>query len=238
MKTQIFKAMTRSAMLAFALGSIQATAGAAALINGGFEANTNASNYQTWNDSVFSGWKTTASDHEIEIWKSGFLGVSSYSGGQHAELNANEVSTLYQDVSGIAAGSNVRFAFAHRGRDGTDEMRLTITDFGADNVLGTGDDTVKFTQLYSDGPLSWGYYSQANAFTATGNTMRFAFESVSSYGGPSYGNFLDAVEFGVATPSTAIPEPSSIALTIFGFAGLAFSRRTSRKAAQALAARQ
>ena len=223
------KNAVRTAAAATALVALQSTAGAAALINGGFEnpAFGGGVNYVT--DTSMAGWRTTATDHQIEYWSHGFLGVTSYEGNQHVELNAYQVSTLYQDVAGIAAGSTVGYEFAHRGRAGVDSMRLTITDLGANNAIGGGDDTVLFTQLFTDGNTAWSFYSNGAALTALGNTMRFAYESVSAAGGPTVGNFLDAVAFGVGV-AAPVPEPTSIALSLLGLAGVGAVRRKTAKA--------
>ncbi|MDD5113570.1 MAG: PEP-CTERM sorting domain-containing protein [Methylobacter sp.] len=187
----------------------------AALINGGFEdpAVSGGAGWSTPDASLVSGWNTTASDNKIEIWNDGILGVTSYSGTQHAELNANVVSTLFQDASGIAANSTVGYEFAHRGRLGTDTLRLTITDLGTDNIFGGGDDNILFTNTFSTGNTAWNLYS-GTGITALGNSIRFAFESVSSAGNIStYGNFLDAVNFGVGVPASvpaSVPVPSTV----------------------------
>lgn len=173
----------------------------------------------TLDASRVPGWKTTASDNKIEFWTNGALGYPAYEGSQFVELNANEVSTLYQDISGIAAGNIVGYEFAHRGRDGTDVMALTITDLTTTNVL--------FTRQFSTGQ-TWTLYSNPNALTATGNPLRFAYASVSASGSdPSAGNFLDAAQFGVGIGgSTDVPGPLPLlgAGTAFGF-----SRRLRRR---------
>ncbi len=55
--------------------------------------------YSNKSENDLPGWKTTASDHQIEMWSSGFGGVIAFDGNQFIELNANVVSTLYQDFS-------------------------------------------------------------------------------------------------------------------------------------------
>ena len=105
--------------------------------------------------SLVPHWQTTATDQTIEIWSNGFDGVTSYNGKQHAELNAEEASTLFQDVSGIASGFVVGFEFAHRARVGNDVMRLTITDLGIDNMEGGGNDTVLFSKEYTASASGW-----------------------------------------------------------------------------------
>lgn len=206
----------------------------AGLINGSFENPPQspgvASNGFVTNSTI-PGWKTTAPDENIEIWSDDFLGVSAYEGTQHAELNAFFESTLYQD-SAIAGGLQVGFQFAHRGRAGTDTMRLTITDLGLDNLLGGGNDTVLFTKTYTTGNAAWAFYTsfgEAPIFTL-GNTVRFAYESVSSVGGTTIGNFLDAADFGTGvagTPST-VPEPGTLTLMACGLGTLLARRRRAR----------
>jgi hypothetical protein len=148
------------------------------------------------------GWKTT--DKEFEIWSTGFEGVAAHEGTQFVELNAWVDGTLYQDSTGIQAGSVLEFTFAHRGRSGKDAMKLTITDFGADNSLDGGDDTVLFTSEYATGKDAWAVYdsTKEKQLKALGNTLRFAYGAVSSSTGEiGAGNFLDAANFGIGVVS-------------------------------------
>ena len=80
------------------------------------------------------GWSTTATGHLIEfgvnigrsyapqLWGSD---KSIPNGNQFAELNADEVSTLYQNVSTVG-GHIYEWGLSHRGRAGTDTMALII----------------------------------------------------------------------------------------------------------------
>lgn len=80
------------------------------------------------------GWSTTATGHLIEfgvnigrsyapqLWGSD---KSIPNGNQFAELNADEVSTLYQNVSTVG-GHIYEWGLSHRGRAGTDIMALII----------------------------------------------------------------------------------------------------------------
>lgn len=154
--------------------------------------------------STVPGWQTTASDNAIELWDSGFLGVPAFSGEQFAEINAREAAELFQQVSGIQAGTTVGFQFAHRGRQGDDTVRLTIVDLGTDNSVGGGNDTTLFSNEYTTGNSAWSFY-QGGGLIAQGNAIRFGWEAVSSTGGSdSFGNFLDAAAFGVGIP---VPAP-------------------------------
>jgi uncharacterized repeat protein (TIGR01451 family) len=134
------------------------------------------------------GWLTTASDHRIELWRSGFNGVPAAHGSQFAELNANEVATLYQDLP-TTPGSTLYWRLYHRGRLGQDTMAL---DIGAP---GSPVEQRRFT----DGNTAWGYYTGTYTVPAGQTTTRFAFRSVSAAGGNrGVGNFLDGIFFGTA----------------------------------------
>ncbi|MBM9509502.1 isopeptide-forming domain-containing fimbrial protein [Actinacidiphila acididurans] len=145
------------------------------------------------------GWLTTASDHMIELWHSGFNGVPAADGVQFAELNAYQVSTLYQDLP-TTPGTKLYWRLYHRGRQGDDTMAL---DIGAP---GSAVEQRRFT----DGNTAWGYYTGTYTVPAGQTLTRFAFRSVSAAGGnPSVGNFLDGIFFGTAPyvvlDKTAVP---------------------------------
>ncbi|MFJ3694613.1 isopeptide-forming domain-containing fimbrial protein [Streptomyces sp. NPDC090052] len=176
-----------------------------ALANGSFEQPTvsgveilpDAS--QTQASKRVPGWLTTASDHRIELWHSGFNGVPAADGTQFAELNANQVSTLYQDLP-TTPGTKLYWRLYHRGRQGDDTMAL---DIGAPNS------TVE-QRRFTDGNTAWGYYTGTYTVPAGQTLTRFAFRSVSAAGGnQSIGNFLDGIFFGTAPyvvlTKTAIP---------------------------------
>ncbi len=194
--------LTASIALSLALCSF-AQVSQAGLINGDFEEPRVKEASFTLVKNM-PGWQTT--DKEFEIWGTGFLGVEAFTGTQFVELNAWINGTLYQDSTGIKAGSTLDFFFAHRGRNGDDTVKLTITDLGADNVLGGGDDTVLFTKQYTTGKDAWAVYNSTTEqqIKALGNAVRFAYGAVSAAGGnPGQGNLLDAVNFGVGVVSEA-----------------------------------
>ncbi|MFJ8160229.1 hypothetical protein ACIRBY_04775 [Streptomyces sp. NPDC096136] len=134
------------------------------------------------------GWLTTATDHRIELWHSGFQGVPAAEGAQFAELNANEVSTLYQDLP-TTPGTKLYWRLYHRGRQGDDTMALDIGAPGAPVEQ----------RRFTDGNTAWGYYTGTYTVPAGQTLTRFAFRSVSAAGGNrSVGNFLDGIFFGTA----------------------------------------
>ncbi|WP_222709581.1 hypothetical protein [Microbispora sp. CSR-4] len=95
-----------------------------ALVNGGFERPVVTGTWASLPDASQSGpnagpgWRTTATDHRIEIW-SPRMNVPAAEGAQFAELNANQVSTLYQDRP-TTPGQKLYWRLSHRGRLGTD----------------------------------------------------------------------------------------------------------------------
>ena len=106
-----------------------------AIVNGSFEepARTDKNAPQLEADDV-PGWSTTATGHLIEFGvntqtnSAPQLSGSDKSipdGKQFAELNANEVSTLYQNVRTVS-GHIYEWGLSHRGRAGTDTMALII----------------------------------------------------------------------------------------------------------------
>ena len=187
---------------------------------------------RSYRDTVTGiGWQTTASDtafgtnsttKAVEIWESGAQTIPSTSGfGQFAELNAYQTAALYQDVQ-ITESGLVDYTFSHRGRDGTDVLKVLITYLGSDNVIGGGDDTVLVDTNFSDGNTAWGVYSVNDAFVSQPNGFyRFSFGAVSSSPDNTQGNFLDNVAFGV----NVVPEPSTALLGAFGALALLRRRR-------------
>lgn len=170
------------------------------LINGSFEQPiiTDARGYQLFPDASQTqpnsvpGWLTTATDHKIEIWKSGFQGVPSDDGQQFAELNANQVASLYQDLP-TTPGTTLHWRLSHRGRMGEDTMALDI---------GAPEAAVEQRRM-TDGTTAWGHYEGTYTVPAGQTTTRFAFRSISAAGGSQgVGNFLDGIFFG--TPEVVI----------------------------------
>lgn len=160
-------------------------------INGGFEQPAGCGFCLT-DASLVPGWNTTASDNQMEIWNSGFMGTPSYEGAQFVELNANEVSNLFQEIC-TPCPSLVNWSFAHRGRSGVDVIALKAGPSGGPYItIGT----------FSDDNSAWGYYTGTYNIPSGQLVTRFLFESVSSTGGATYGNFLDAVNFSFAGPVT------------------------------------
>jgi hypothetical protein len=183
------------------------------LQNAGFEAPVCAGGPCT----VFNGeaglfWKTTNTGEIMEQWNAAAGaqyggGATAFEGSQWMELNADQAAALYQDLQGVAKGTYLGYKFAHRGRSGTDVMKLRVIDPGTDLTFGTADDVDLVNKDYSTG-TGWVEYTNESVVVATGNTLRFWFEAVSSSGGPSYGNWLDDVRFGEGIGTVTPPAPA------------------------------
>ncbi|WP_244178728.1 DUF7507 domain-containing protein [Streptomyces rubellomurinus] len=172
------------------------------LVNGSFEQPTVTTGVGFFPDASqpqpnhVPGWLTTAPDHQIEIWHDGFNGVPAAVGTQFAELNANFVSTLYQDLA-TTPGAVLYWRLYHRGRLGQDTMALDIGAPGA----------VIEQRQFTDGNTAWGFYTGTYTVPAGQTTTRFAFRSVSAAGGnQGIGNFLDGIFFGTAPSVTLTKE--------------------------------
>ncbi|GGB68909.1 hypothetical protein GCM10007424_06090 [Flavobacterium suaedae] len=150
-----------------------------------------------FHQNAVPGWRTTASDGMMEYWSTGFNGVPSYSGNQFIELNANLVSGVYQDYT-APEGTVFNYGFAHRGRMGTDTCQLLAGPPGGPYT------TVTTSTADTSG---WNYNTGTYTVPAGQSVTRFIFESVSSTGGSTIGNFLDAISF---TASTGIITPSPV----------------------------
>ncbi|MCC5644683.1 PEP-CTERM sorting domain-containing protein [Nostoc sp. CHAB 5824] len=193
---------------------------ATALINGGFEQPVVPSNlsWAPFHESLVPGWETTATDNQIEIQTPRLFHAGALGTNQYAELNANQVSSLYQDVE-TTSGTTMFWRFFHRGRQGVDTMRLSIIDLATNSTL--------FSQLYNTDNTAWVEYQGTTV--ATGGTTRWQFDSVSAAGGnPSIGNFLDEVYFAEKPPEgfQTVPEPASVlGLLAMGAFGIVSTRK-------------
>lgn len=165
-----------------------------ALVNGSFEEPAISGKHQMLPDASVGGarsvqgWRTTASDHVIELWHDR-SGVPAADGMQFAELNANESSALYQDLE-TTPGSTLYWSLHHRGRSGEDTMSVKI---------GSPDRKPNKTWNLTDGAAAWRQHTGEYKVPRGQKITRFAFEAGATAGGdPTVGNFLDNIVFGTA----------------------------------------
>ncbi|MEW8324536.1 MAG: PEP-CTERM sorting domain-containing protein [Candidatus Thiodiazotropha taylori] len=181
------------------------------IVNGGFESPGITSGW-TYGADPSGGWQ----GDNIEVWASGFLGVDSYQGSQHGELNAHSYDgtawSIYQSFDSVLSEVyDISFAYRAR-RNSSEAFRVTLQD----------DTGTILDQLVDDHVTGqWNYF--ADSFLGTGNEITLTFTSVTPTAG-TVGNFLDAIEV------TNVPEPSTLALFGVGLAGLGYRSRRRKQA--------
>ena len=157
-------------------------------------------------------WNTSAADGIMEVWPpAGFENVFPYDGSNFIEMNGNSVATISQDFT-TSLGAALNISFAHRGRQGTDVIRVEIGPVGGPYVsLGN----------FSDGQ-AWTLYNLNYIVPASGSTnYTIRFVSVSSAGTDlTVGNFLDAVS---VTSIACSSNPTSGTVTFLPAATLTLS---------------
>lgn len=152
--------------------------------NNGFESHSGvpAGRYRILNESDVDHWLTNATDNKIEIWADTFLGVPAYEGSYFAELNANEVASLYQDIE-IQPGTTVIWSIAHRGRLGEDVASLSVGPPGK---------ALTVIETMRTGNQAWQVYTGTYTVPLGQTTTRFSLNSSAAQNLQSYGNLMDA----------------------------------------------
>ncbi|MFT3763524.1 MAG: hypothetical protein QM761_13155 [Pseudoxanthomonas sp.] len=183
-------------------------------------------NHPLWNQetsgtcTVPSGFTPGVQGNIIELWHTprtnGGLTVNARSGTQLAELNAEALSRLSQNVC-LVTGDEVRWQFSHRGRASPtvqDRMQFLVGSTPIVEVGTTNDGSGGVLNAYGNtatsvlGPNSWRDYSGSFTYTGAGGTTNIGFEALS--GSATTGNFLDDIqvflkpfiEFTGASPET------------------------------------
>lgn len=140
----------------------------------------------------------------IELWRTprtnAGLTVNARSGSQLAELNAEQLSRLSQNVC-LVPGDVVRWRFSHRGRASAttqDRMRFLlgtapIVEVGTTNA-GSGGVITTFqgSATSAAGPNGWRDYQGQFGYNGAGGVTDIGFEALS--GAATTGNFLDDIQ--------------------------------------------
>ena len=147
----------------------------------------------TVNQSSVPGWQTTAPDGMIEFWKSNTAFAPNFAaadGSQMVELNANQVSTLYQEFCIPVGGGTLSWSVKHRGRASS-----TTPDI-AEVRLGSSLSNYTILSTMSDYNTAWGSYSGTYIIPASNSgKMYIMFSSISAAGGNiTVGNLLDDIK--------------------------------------------
>lgn len=168
-------------VLFLCLFNLCALAGAAERIfrNGSFETPivTNNSNWQLFNENTVEGWMTTDLLGNVEFWR-GLNGIVAPDGQQIAELNSTSKANLFQTVC-LVNGESIDWSFEHRGRDGTERIRL---DFGAQSITTVNTNNAGFQN-----------YSGTTIYTGPTGNYNMTFVSLIPTSGTT-GNLIDNVQ--------------------------------------------
>lgn len=215
--------MRRGAAVAFGLAALGfAGVGDAdaqvqrSFLNLGFESPVLSCNFAHVPSTYVLGWSTThasmagncgyPSGQLIEMWRTGFNGVPSRSGSQHAELNARQNSRIYQTVC-LLQDDKIDWRFSHRGLSGTDTMDFSIgtaervvrastsnAGVGGPSMCGSGA-TISDATCDSAKFGTWIDYSGTFTWTGPDSLQQFGFAAIStSDGNPDTGNHIDDIQ--------------------------------------------
>lgn len=147
-----------------------------------------ASSYSIIPTNNVPGWQTSA-ENFIEIWSSGFNGVTAASGNQFAELNANVPGILYQSFCLNGAGGTINWSVKHRGRSGVDQA---FVKFGP--TLSAALASTPIATMV-DGNTAWGTYSGVYTIPEGQTQIILTFQAgYTASGSQSIGNFIDDVK--------------------------------------------
>lgn len=147
----------------------------------------------------------------IELWRN-LGGVGPRSGLNHAELNAEQNSRIYQTVC-LVDGEQIGWQFSHRGRGSAttaDEMDFNIgpsasgagstrivraadtnTGAGAGATLCVAGGTCTRSATATNG---WRDYSGSFTWNGGSGSQTVGFQAISSAGGIASGNFIDDIQ--------------------------------------------
>ena len=189
-----------AALFAMTLGS-GATQAATLLNNGGFD--TGSGN--PFFTGSFTGWTLTGSNQSSDSIENGFFSeYNPQAGGYYAQLSPSGTDTLSQSFTGVK-GQEYAFTFYYQ-TDGLSPYSLSASFDGT---------TVFSVSANSNTRGTNGWVQET--FDVTGinglNTVSFSFSDSSRSQG-SIG--LDSVSV------AAVPEPSTWAMIMLGFAGIGF----------------
>ncbi len=132
-----------------------------------------------WTIVPAPGWSTT--DVGIEIWRSGFNGVTAVAGNQFSELQGNDNTANWQQIPTLP-GDIISWSFHHQGRDDRDTVRVNIGSPSSQTNEGE----------FTSGPGSWNRYGSSYTVPDGQTTTRFVLQPVDE---GSVGNLVDLVAF-------------------------------------------
>ncbi len=202
-------------VVSFLTALCASSANANLIINGGFEEPTGSAlggggGWKYYDSANVAGWDGS----NLELW--GTLGITSYEGDYHAELNShgqskNTGAWSISQTFNTVAGQTYDLFFAYGARLGNASGSVESFSVEVDGLFEILDDHVVGT-----------WNTHTDTFVADSDTATLTFSSVAQRRW-TYGNFLDDIRI------TAVSEPSSIVLLLLGFIGLGVMKRKAKK---------
>ena len=205
-----YEKQLRSLPLALALlaGVHQATAQGNLLINGGFEAPVITANTYA-KLATISGWTTTNAGGLFEIWSGTFGAIPATEGVQSLEINASIVDeTVFQTVS-VTPGLLTTLSFDYTGREADNTFTISLSDGY------TAATTLDPASYYST--PTWATFTESFTPTTSSLTISFRGQPIPPFDAGAHIDNVSLVQ--------AVPEPSTLALTVLGGLGMLWRLR-------------
>jgi hypothetical protein len=168
------------------------------VVNGGFTS-PSVGGYGQF--SSIPGW-TSGNGDSLEIGANGTYGLSTIGSGYNLEVNSNTWGDVSQTVAGLTVGDSYTLSYLYGGRPGGGAQALDVSFSGVLLTTDTGS------------IASWALHSFTVVATSTSEVLEF--KSLVTSGNASYGNEITSVSV------TGVPEVSTWAMMLAGFAGLGF----------------
>jgi hypothetical protein len=201
----ILKVVAASLVLAL---TATGAARAASIIDGDF---SSPNEHGGWGDTTtLPGWVSDTPD-SFEVGNSAVYGLPCVSAGcQNLEVNANQLGSVSQTVTGLTVGDTYTLSWLYGGRNAGGPQQLDV--FANSTQIATDS---------SDGVTpSW--TPNTFKFLAGATSEEFTFTSVNEGGDPTYGNELTNV-------ALTVPEPATWVMMLMGVGMIGAGMRLLRR---------
>lgn len=201
--------------------ALPTAAQAATFMNGDFETGSNPGSYflRLGTDSTaLTGWTITSGNVELKggYWEAG-------SGGRSIDLNGSMMGAIAQTFDTVAGMTyNVDFLMAGNPEGGPAVKTMKVAATGNDGQIFSFDNTG-----FSKADMGWTNYTYSFTALSDVTTLSFASLTESPWTGPA----LDNVRV-TALSALPVPEPTTWALMMGGFALIGSTMRRRRSIVQ------